>query len=196
MEACAVICRKATVALPDANFLSSRAQNRGFCAFLAFATLVFGHLEHKIEVFVLFWPSEPPFSGILSTKSAFLCQKRRYFPGFGSSQAQNRHFCALLSASFFPMASPANNKPHLAERSTPVWLAIWLTWAGFANSQLPPGRGAAAGWQMVLPDCAARKNLPLRRRDFCSTGDRGTEEDAAALGLQHGRGRAALATMG
>ena len=27
-----MICRKATVALPDANFLSSRAQNRGFCA--------------------------------------------------------------------------------------------------------------------------------------------------------------------
>ena len=48
MEACAVICRKATftisvsaVMLPDANFLSSRcqspssrAQNRGFCALL------------------------------------------------------------------------------------------------------------------------------------------------------------------
>ena len=39
MEACAVICRKATVALPEANFLfpwcqspSSRAQNRHFCA--------------------------------------------------------------------------------------------------------------------------------------------------------------------
>ena len=45
---------------------------------------------------------------------------------------------------------------------------------------LPPSRGAAAGWQMVLPDCAARKNLPLRRRDCCSAGDRGTEEDAAA----------------
>ena len=31
---------------------------------------------------------------------------------------------------------PASNKPHLAEKSTPVWLAIWRTWAGFANSQL------------------------------------------------------------
>ena len=31
--------------------------------------------------------------------------------------------------------APASNKPHLAERSTPVWLAIWRTWAGFANSQ-------------------------------------------------------------
>ena len=33
-------------------------------------------------------------------------------------------------------AAPASNKPHLAEKSTPVWLAIWRTWAGFANSQL------------------------------------------------------------
>ena len=29
----------------------------------------------------------------------------------------------------------ASNKPHLAEKSTPVWLAIWHIWAGFANSQ-------------------------------------------------------------
>ena len=32
--------------------------------------------EHKIEVFVRFWPSEPSFSGISSTKSAFLCSGR------------------------------------------------------------------------------------------------------------------------
>ena len=34
------------------------------------------------------------------------------------------------------LGAPASNKPHSAERSTPVWLAIWRTWAGFANSQL------------------------------------------------------------
>ena len=103
MGACAVICRKATVALPDANFLSpwcqspsSRAQNRGFCALLPFGTPIFRHFEHKIGVFVRFCPPKPSFSGISSTKSAFLCQKRRYFPGFGPSRAQNRHFCALL----------------------------------------------------------------------------------------------------
>ena len=46
---CAVICRKAIIILPDVNFLSpwcqspsSRAQNRCFCAFLPFGTLVFG----------------------------------------------------------------------------------------------------------------------------------------------------------
>ena len=82
-----MICRKATftisvsaVMLPDANFLSSRcqspssrAQKLHFCAFLTFGTLIFGRFEHKIEVFVLFWPSGPSFSGVSSTKSRFLC---------------------------------------------------------------------------------------------------------------------------
>ena len=44
--------------------------------------------------------------------------------------------------SCFPMelchGAPASHKPHPAEKSTPVWLAIWRTWAGFANSQLLP----------------------------------------------------------
>ena len=54
--------------------------------------------------------------------------------------------CAQTSASLHPSRSapcqqqlrhsaPPSNKPHLAEKSTPVWLAIWRTWAGFANSQ-------------------------------------------------------------
>ena len=34
------------------------------------------------------------------------------------------------------IGAPASNKPHLAEKSTPVWLAILHIWAGFANSQL------------------------------------------------------------
>ena len=61
------------------------------------------------------------------------------------------HLCHGASASnIFPMAlchggashkalchgAPASNKPHSAEKSTPVWLAIWRIWAGFANSQL------------------------------------------------------------
>ena len=53
--------------LRDPRFLAFRAQNRGFCALLAFGTPVFGLFEHKIGVFVLFWPSEPPFSGFSST---------------------------------------------------------------------------------------------------------------------------------
>ena len=71
-------------ALLDANFLSSwcqfpfsRAQNRGFCAFLPFETLIFGLFEHKIGIFVRFYPLNPPFSGISSTKSTFSCSGRR-----------------------------------------------------------------------------------------------------------------------
>ena len=49
----------------------------------------------------------------------------------------------------------ASNKPHPAEKSTPVWLAIWRTWAGFANSQ---HRDAAC----ATPDniCAHSSLLP------------------------------------
>ena len=35
----------------------------------------------------------------------------------------------------FATALPARRQPHPAEKSTPVWLAIWHIWAGFANSQ-------------------------------------------------------------
>ena len=52
---------------------SPRAQNRGFCAFLAFGDPIFWPFEHKIEVFVRFCPPEPPISGFLSTKLGFLC---------------------------------------------------------------------------------------------------------------------------
>ena len=62
--------------LRNPHFRASRAQNRGFCAFLAFGTPVFRHFEHKIEVFVRFWGLEPSFSGFSSTKSRFLCSIR------------------------------------------------------------------------------------------------------------------------
>ena len=59
--------------LRDPQFRAFRAQNRGFCAFLAFGTLIFGCFEHKIEVFVSEWA---------------------IFPGFWAFRAQNRAFCA------------------------------------------------------------------------------------------------------
>ena len=92
-----MICRKATVALPDANSLSSRAQNRGFCAFLAFGTLIFEPFEHKKWVFVLFCPPEHPFLGFSSTKSRFLCAFGVWNPCFRAFRAQNRGFCAFLA---------------------------------------------------------------------------------------------------
>ena len=77
MEACAVICWKATIMLPGANPLSSRAQNCHFCALLAFGTPFFWVFEHKIGVFVSEWAIFPLFSALQSTKSAFLCSSYR-----------------------------------------------------------------------------------------------------------------------
>ena len=83
MKVCAVICWKATLrfsmlisSLPGAN---SRFP------------------EHKIGVFVLFWPSGPPFSGIPSTKSRFLCFFVLRNPRFRAFRAQNWGFCAFLA---------------------------------------------------------------------------------------------------
>ena len=59
--------------LRSPRFRAFRAQNRGFCAFLASGTPIFGRFEHKNGIFVRFCPSEPAFSGFSSTKSAFLC---------------------------------------------------------------------------------------------------------------------------
>ena len=76
--------------LRNPHFRAFRAQNRGFCAFLAFGTPVFEHFEHKIEVFVLFWPSGTLFLGFSSTKSAFLCSgRRRNCVGKGSLTSVN-----------------------------------------------------------------------------------------------------------
>ena len=82
--------------LRNPHFHAFRAQNRGFCALLAFATLIFGLCEHKNGIFVRFCPPGLPFSGISSTKSWFLCAfslRDRRFQGF---RALNRHFCALF----------------------------------------------------------------------------------------------------
>ena len=106
-----MICRKATFTIPDAisefpdaNYLSSRcqslsfqAQNWGFCAFWGYGTPVFWHFEHKIEVFVRFYPSEALFSGITSTKLGFLCFLGLWNHRFRAFRAQNRCFCALLA---------------------------------------------------------------------------------------------------
>ena len=45
-----------------------------------------------------------------------------------------RHGAASLQT--LRLSAPASNKPHSAENNTPVWLAIWRIWTGFANSQL------------------------------------------------------------
>ena len=80
----------------EAGRMDTRAQNRNFCALLPAAPPIFGLPEHKIEVFVRFYPPEPPFSGISSTKSRFLCAFTLRNTRFRAFRAQNRGFCALL----------------------------------------------------------------------------------------------------
>ena len=77
-------------------FRAFRAQNRGFCALFGSGTLVFGRFEHKIGVFVRFWPSEAPFLGFSSTKSRFLCAFGLRNPRFRAFRAQNRGFCGFF----------------------------------------------------------------------------------------------------
>ena len=95
----AVICRKATVALLDAN------------------PFIFEHIN---GIFVRFWPSGPPFSGIPSTKSRFLCAFGLQNPRFRAFRAQNRGFCAhllnwMLGWGTFP---PTEASSHLRSRRT------------------------------------------------------------------------------
>ena len=71
------------VMLPDANFFS----------FYAVSLLP----EHKIGIFVRFCRPEPPFSGVSSTKSRFLCAFCLRNPHFRAFRAQNRGFCAFLA---------------------------------------------------------------------------------------------------
>ena len=75
--------------LRNPHFPAFRAQNQGFCALLGSGTTVFGHFEHKIEVFVRFWGLEPLFSGLSSTKSRFLCFFGVWNPCFQAFRAQN-----------------------------------------------------------------------------------------------------------
>ena len=122
---CAVICRKATftlsvsaITLPDANFPTSRAQNRGFCALLPSGTLIFGHFEHKIEVFVRFCPSGPLFSGISSTKSGFLCSFTKLDVGVGALSRRQRHRCTCAAYTTADATAAAPAQPILLQPTT------------------------------------------------------------------------------
>ena len=100
--------------------------------------------EHKIGIFVRFLPSEPSFSGFLSTKSAFLCQKEQFSHGFCPFRAQNRDFCALVLGN---MASGSRKARkfflHAFKLLLPVGNCLW----GTACGELPPEHlGTWAPW--------------------------------------------------
>ena len=76
----------------------------------------------------------------------------------GTPGQQPRHG---TSCQQFRYGAPASNTPHPAEKSTPVWLAIWHTWAGFANSQ---HRDAA----FATPDNICAHSSLLQTLSSCS----------------------------
>ena len=85
---------------------------------------------------------------------------QQYLPD--SSLPQCRHpLCHGTPGHPLCLGAPASNKPHPAEKSTPVWLAIWRTWAGFANSQHRDSTFAT-------PDNICAHSSLLPRRACCS----------------------------
>ena len=90
------------------------------------------------------------------------------FSAWRPGQQHPRYATPAISISATPpwpqhliYGAPASNKPHLAEKSTPVWLAIWRTWAGFANSQ---HRDAA----FATPDNICAHSSLLQTLSSCS----------------------------
>ena len=135
-----MICRKAHVMLPEANFPfpdatfpSSRAQNRDFCALFAFGTLVFGLFEHKIGIFVSERAIFPWFLPLPSTKSGFLCAFCLRNPHFRAFRAQNRHFC-VRNGDISLVLSPFEHK---------IGIFVRFCWEPDHRQQVP------GGWQRV-----------------------------------------------
>ena len=132
-----------------------RAHKRHFCALLPFGTLVFGHFEHKIEVFVRFCPPEPSFSGISSTKSGFLCSFTKMDVGVGGLPRRKRHrrTCAAYTTADATVAAPAQPL-HLRSRR----ICAAAVPSAVACSRLPP----------VPPVLPLLPPLHLRSRRTCA----------------------------
>ena len=96
--------------------------------------------EHKIAIFVRFCPSEPLFSGLSSTKRAFLCQKGQLFPGFTPFRAQNRGFCAWVAVIAETLTlSPASGraiKKRVTSKSPNGLFSYPLLWIGICSGAL------------------------------------------------------------
>ena len=90
--------------------------------------------EHKNGISVRFCPSKPLFSGLSSTKRAFLCQKGQLFPGFTPSRAQNRGFCARVGVIAETLKlSPASGraiKKRVTSKSPNGLFSYPLLWIG------------------------------------------------------------------
>ena len=147
-------------ALLNPCFRAFRAQNRVFCALLGSGSSVFRLFEHKIEVFVRFWPSRPSFSGFSSTQSPFLCSFTKLDVGVGalSRRKRHRHTCAAVAPAqpILPLTLPPL---HLRSRCTcsPLHLLSRCTCA----TAVPAAVARRCTCAAAVPDAVAcRSSLP------------------------------------
>ncbi len=75
--------------------------------------------------------------------------------------------CSAMAGQLLRRSAPASNKPHSAEKSTPVWLAIWRIWAGFANSQLRCAAFRCTYSYICTHPRYCRLELLLRQTQIC-----------------------------
>ena len=123
----------------------------------------------------------------------------------GSPLCRRSPACSSFATAPLPATSligaPASNKPHPAEKSTPVWLAIWRTWAGFANSQhrdaaftTPDNICAHSSLLQTLSSCSdRRKSLDPSAPIGYATSVSPQDEAAAWLGRKYPMGDKAVA---
>ena len=146
----------------DPRFQGFRAQNRGFCALLAFGTPVFRVFEHKIEVFVRFCRPEPPFSGISSTKSGFLCACYGNTGLWKQKSAQIFCFCALLiyysGVTAAVVASGRRSRPDVVTGELPPERYC----RSVAAEALPPKRCRQSVAAKALPPKHCRRSVAAK----------------------------------
>ena len=122
---------------------------------MGFAALFFVRLQRGVLFPACSWGSF-----LACFPMALRCSVPACSPLCRRSPACNSFATAPLPATSL-IGAPASNKPHPAEKSTPVWLAIWRIWAGFANSQ---HRDAA----LATPDNICAHSSLLQTLSSCS----------------------------
>ena len=104
---CAVICRKETVALPGANYLSSRAQKPHFCVK---TTKNVGKIAHS------------------DTKTSILCSKGRKMGVPKPKSAQKCRFCARRSTEQHGTARSATPRRGTTKKETTFRVVSFKNW--------------------------------------------------------------------
>ena len=105
-------------------------------------------------------------AGATLVRSCFPMALRHGAPASSTSLAPRLLLPINALAGNLHIGALAGNKPHRAEKSTPVWLAIWHTWAGFANSQYrdaanPTPKNICSHFTLLPPWTAAQTDANL-----------------------------------